>query len=117
MRPTGVARSDLDALEFRAWWHGFLGGVVVTVVLALIAAGTVAWGAPQTKLCGPCGAEGCDVARFSNAVCNGGVCRPACAGGEKFNCWWTNTSPGVYTYREKCTTKFQRHCAHPEWCQ
>ena len=80
---------------------------LIAGVLAVLEEGA-AFAAPQTRLCQPCGWEGCQVPNWPNAVCNGGVCRPACAGGQKFSC--------PLDGRPRCGSWAPRHCAHPERC-
>ena len=82
------------------------------LMVALFAGAVTASAAPQTQLCQPCGWEGCQVPWWPTAVCNGGVCRPACGGGEKFQCSLTST--GVR--RARCVPSALRHCARPWQC-
>ena len=86
---------------------------VALAVLSTIGAGCgESCNPPQTRLCQPCGSAGCKVPGWPNAVCNGGLCRPACAGGDKFDCFITASG----ARRARCSESSKTHCAHPGRC-
>ena len=83
---------------------------VALAVLSTIGAGCgESCNPPQTRLCQPCGSAGCKVPGWPNAVCNGGVCRPVCAGGDKFDCFITASN----VRRAKCVGLLQESLCPP----